>query len=244
MTFYYILPELHHMKTTIKVSLAAALLFATAASHAIRAPNHAYSSDLDNTKLQYPNSTTTKCGYGSCDSNSKYWSGIWWLENSNNDMVHKNSNQNDGERNELRNGNEFNIKSSSKSLYGYVGQNTVSSYTSVTVAQIHRSVSGSKPVLRLEFYRSGNKYRAQFVETSSGGTYTKPYFSSTGTGDKYFKLKSHASSDEVEAKISSQAEYFDADGWQNESKYYFKSGSYMSDEDGSSEVVFRNWNWN
>lgn len=233
--------------TSLKLATVITLLTASTFSQASRDPSEVYSSELQSVKLQYPGSSDEVCESGTstpCIGFREY--GLWWMYDSNNSVVHK-INGDDPDRNELRNQTEFNMISSSKTFSGTVAKIAASSFNHVTVLQLHRSVDGSKPVMRIAYDLSNDQYEytVAYDEGAADG-YCKGSFSTSGSGSKAYSISQSGSTSDREIKMTFGGEtiYCDISAWPSESTYYYKMGTYLSDGDGSAEFKFINWNWN
>lgn len=236
------------LKTALKLTAAISLLTAASITNAARNPSVEYASELDKVKLQYPTSGDELCesdsSYPECIGYKK--SNVWWMYDSNNNVVHK-INGNDPQRNELRNKKEFNMKTTSKSFEGTFEKIGVSSLNHVTILQLHNSTSNSKPLMRIQYDRSNDRYEVEVAESQFAPTdYCKEVYSTSGSGSKYFKIyqKTENGKRYLKMKIGTQTHKCDVSNWPSQTKYYYKMGTYLSDGNGSAEFKFKNWNWN
>lgn len=236
------------LKTTLKLSAAISLLTVASFTQAARDPSVRYASELQNVKLQFPGSSDEVCESGSSYPSCigfRDW-GLWWMNDRNSWVRHK-INGDDPDRNEMRNKKEFNMLTSTRRFSGSLKRSSASGFNQVTILQLHRSVSGSKPVLRVEYNRSKGKYEFEVAsnEKASNG-YCKKQFSTSGSGTKSFSITQVGSKSnrEISVTLAGQTLKCPVDDWPSDSTYYYKMGTYLSDGDGLAEFQFINWDWN
>lgn len=231
----------------LKFTALATIIFSAAASHAARDPSAVYSSELKKAKLQYPTSSDELCDSESSTSCIGFReSGIWWLYDSSDYVGHAISGI-DGERNELRNRAEFNMMSTSKTFSGTLQRISTSSINHVTVLQLHRNASGSKPVVRIQYDHNNSQYEYTVaLDEKAAQGYCKGSFATSGSGTKYFKITPKTVDGERVVLMTLAGETIDCsiEDWPSESTYYFKMGTYLSDGDGSAEFKYADWDWN
>lgn len=231
----------------LKLAAAIGLATATTLSYAARNPSDVYGSELKNVKLQYPTSSDEVCdseSQTSCLGFRQY--GLWWMYDSNDNVVHAISG-NDGERNELRNRKEFNAKTTSKTFSGTLQRISTSSIKHVTVLQLHRSVSGSKPAIRIQYDHNNDQYEyAVASDESASNGYCKGSFSTSGSGAKFYSISQVNVNGERMAKMTlgGETKYCSLDDWPSDTTYYYKMGTYLSDGNGSASFKFKDWDWN
>lgn len=240
-------------KFILKLGSTAALLAVSSLSLAARDPSISYDSELSKVKLQHPGSSDEVCESGTSQSCKNFHvSNLWWMYNSNNNVVHKISGD-DGQRNELRNKKEWNIMTSNKKFTGTLevldtdigGGNT----NEVTILQLHNSTDSSKPTLRVSYNHDTEKFtwriaKKQFSPTTYCGSGED--FTTSSSGSKSFQIQAKTISGKrhLEIKLAGQTRKCDVSAWPSQTKYYYKMGTYLSDGDGDAEVKFKNWDWN
>lgn len=231
----------------LKLTVAISLITIASFTQASRSPSEAYSSELQDVKLQYPGSSDEVC---ESDTNNPcidfYESGLWYMYDSSDTVVHKISGD-DPDRNELRNKSEFNVKTQSKTMSGQLSKVSASSFDHVTVLQLHRSVTSSKPLMRIAYDRSNDQYEYTVAsdENASDG-YCKGAFDTSGSGYKSYTISQVTQDGDRKVKMvfGGDTVYCTIDDWPSESTYYYKMGTYLSDGDGSAQFKFNSWDWN
>ena len=239
------------MNTLTKLALTAALVSASSISLAgSRAPGVFFGSELDHAKLQNPGSSGSKCN--PCDTYKN--TSIFWGHSSSSKMYIK-GNGGDATRTELRNNSEFNAKTSSKSSYATIEvQDYTSHLNELTIMQLHRkNSSGHKPIMRIDQTREGSdiEYHYAFAKkpnASSSSHYVKGDWGTLSPGTRYVKIRT--SGGKVYPKVSSTEKSGQTLGssWPSDSKYYFKTGTYLSDVDSgktaTAKGAWTGFNWN
>ena len=239
------------MTILTKLALTTAIVSASAfVSAGSRAPGVFFGSELDHAKLQNPGSTGSKCN--PCDTYKN--TSLFWGHSSEAKMYIR-GNGGESTRTELRNNAEFNAKTSSKNAGATIEIQDYSNYLNeLTIMQLHRTNSDShKPAMRIDQRRDGSDIEYHFTfakkpNASSSSDYVKGDWGSLSPGSRYVKIRT--SGGKVYPKVSSTEKTGQSLGsdWPSDSKYYFKTGTYLSGVDSGKTATgkgaWTGFNWN